>query len=313
MDLFGNFKKTYETLRFNLLLFLPPLILVYLVPVGLGIAAVYVAVPVAFGIATAYAFMPAFALTAKAVSVSVVLVGGTISAIILLLLAIVVYSAVFAGWGYMGRAALVTGKTSFEDFKTGFRNHFVRVILATVITIAVPVFLGFSALASVILIGGQIRRPTLRQLSLVLMRLVTTGKIGRFTPEQLFQGLPSLAKVAAASAIVALFFATLAGVWLLFTLFWIPSIIVSQMSVAQGFSNSVAFVRKNFYTVIGYAGLVIIAVRFTATIFPGLTRVARGYALSTPSALGGVFQVLIQTFFVLLLYAIYIDRTPKRK
>lgn len=313
MDLFANFKKTYETLRSNLLLFFPPLILLYLVPVGLGVAAVYVAVPIAFGIATAYAFMPIFAVTAKAVSASVVVVGGVISAIILLVAAVVVYSTVFAGWGYMSRAALTTGKTSFEDFKTGFRNHFGRVIVATVITISVPILLGLSAIASVILIGGRAKQPTLRQLSLLLLRLITTGRIGNFTPAQLFQGLPSLARLAASSAVVALFFATLAGIWLLFTLFWIPSIIVSQMSIAQGFSNSIAFVRENFYTVIGYAGLVIIAVRFVATIFPGVNGVAKRYVLLTPPALAGVFQVLIEAFFVLLLYAIYIDRTPKTR
>jgi hypothetical protein len=316
MDLFADFRKTYETLRSNLLLFFPPLIFLYLVPVALGIAGVYVFVPVAFGIATAYAFMPVFAVTARAISVSVAVVGGAISAIILLVVAVVVYSAVFAGWGYMSRAALTNGKTSFEDFKTGFRNHFGRVIVATVITLAVPILLGLGALASVIAIGGRIRSPTLRQLSVLLLRLITVRRISNFTPAQVFQMIPILTRFAASSAVVVLFIATLAGIWLLFTLFWIPSIIVSQMGIGQAFANSVSFVRGNFYTVIGYVGILIIAVRFAATIFPGVNGIAKGYVLLNPPALAGVFQVLIEAFFVLLLYAIYIDRTttkPRRK
>jgi len=319
MDLFQNLQKTYETLKANLLLFLPPLIFLYLVPVVLAIATVYVAVPVAFGIATAYLFMPLFAVTAKAVSISIVLVGGTISAIMVVAVTVVVYSTVIAGWGYMSRAALTNGKTSFEDFKTGFRNHFGRVIVATVITITVPILLGLSALASVILMGGKNKYPTVKQFSLLLLRLITAGRINNLTPAQLFQMIPVLAKAAASSAVVVLFFVTLAGIWLLLTLFWIPSIIVSQMGIAQAFANSVSFVRGNFYTVIGYVGLLIIAVRFVATIFPGVNGLAKGYVLLTPPALAGVFQVLIEAFFVLLLYAIYIDRTttttakPRRK
>ena len=309
MDLFANFKKTYETLRGNLLLFLPPLVLLYLVPVGLAVAAVYVAVPLAFGIATAYSFMPIFAVTAKAVSVSVVLAGGAISSGILLIVAVVVYSTVFAGWGYMSRAALTTGKTSFEDFRSGFRNHFGRVIVATVVIIGVPVLLALVALASVVSMGRNASLPTMRQLAILLLRFVTVGRIANFTPAQIFQSLPSFAKLAAGPALAALFFATLIGIWLLCTLFWIPSIIVSQMSIMEGFSNSVAFLRKNFYTVMGYIGLFIIAVRFTATIFPGVNETAKSYVLLTPAALAGVFQVLIEAFFVLLLYAIYIDRT----
>ena len=310
MDLFENFQKTYETLRANLLLFLPPLIFLYLVPVALAVATVYVAVPVAFGIATAYLFMPLFAVTARAVSVSIVLVGGTISAIMVVAVAVVVYSTVFAGWGYMSRAALTNGKTSFEDFKTGFRNHFGRVIVATGVTIAVPILLGLSALVSLILMGGGPKYPTVKQFALLLQGLITTGRISNYTPAQLFQMIPVLAKVAAGSAVAVLVFVTLAGIWLLLTLFWIPSIIVSQMGLAQAFANSVSFVRGNFYTVMGYVGLLIIAVRFVGTIFPGVNGgVAKGYVLFAPPALAGVFQVLIEAFFVLLLYAIYIDRT----
>jgi hypothetical protein len=128
--------------------------------------------------------------------------------------------------------------------------------------------------------------------------------------------IATFTKFAVGVSATVLLFISLAGVWLLFTVFWIPAIVVSDMHLYQALSRSFSFVKENFYTVIGFAGLWIIADRFVGTIFPGSTSVAKGYLIVTPSALGGVFQVLIQAFFVLLLYSIYVDRTkpvPKNR
>ncbi|MEM4251202.1 MAG: hypothetical protein QW828_05165, partial [Candidatus Bathyarchaeia archaeon] len=46
MDLIAEFKRTVEVLRSNLILFLPALIIFYLIPAALLIAAVYVFTPI---------------------------------------------------------------------------------------------------------------------------------------------------------------------------------------------------------------------------------------------------------------------------
>ena len=46
MDIFELMNKSYNILKGNLILFLPPLVLTYLAPVALGIAALFIFVPV---------------------------------------------------------------------------------------------------------------------------------------------------------------------------------------------------------------------------------------------------------------------------
>ena len=304
MDLFENFNKTYQTLRANLLLFLPPLVIMYLVPVALFITGAYV-------------FIPIFAQTAITGSKGIILFGAVVSAIILLVVAFAIYASVFAGWGSMNKSALTSGRTNFEKFKDGFGKYFVRVLGATVMMVGVLAVIGFTAFLSVIAIGGKLGKlssPTTSQVILLVRRALTTGALSSILPINPQSLIASFTKFAVGVSATILFFVTLAGLWLLFTVFWIPAIIVSDMGLFQSLSNSFSFVRENFFTVIGFAGLWIIADRFVGTIFPGSTGLAKGYVIVTPSALGGVFQVLIQAFFVLLLYSIYIDRAkPGRK
>ena len=305
MDLFENFKKTYDTLRVNLLLFLPPLIIAYLIPVALFITA-------------AYAFIPIFAQTARTGSSTIILLGAVISAILLLIAAFVMYASVFVGWGYMNRSALTSGRTNFEKFREGFVKYFFRVLGATVMIVGVLVVIGITAFVSVIAVGGKLGKLSLttNQVILLLRQSLTTGTLSGIPINP--QGLiASSTKFTVGVSATILFFVTLAGVWLLFTTFWIPAIVVSDTSLFHALSQSFTFVKENFYTVIGFVGLWIIADRFARTIFPGSTGVAKGTVIVMPSALGGVFQVLIQAFFILLLYSIYVDRaksapTPKQ-
>jgi len=140
--------------------------------------------------------------------------------------------------------------------------------------------------------------------------LTLQGFVGPLLPEGPLGILVKVVRLAANSAAVVLIFLTLGGLWLLFALFWIPAIIVGDMKVLTALSSSFRFVKRNFYTVIGYIGLYIIADRFTSTIFPGGGGGGggAGFGFAIEPALQGVFQVLIQSFFILMLYAIYIDR-----
>jgi len=301
MDLFGLFSKTYETLKSNLLLFLPPLINIYLIPVALGIAAAYIFIPI-FVVATGTGQL-----------LSGMIAGGLLGLLILGILALVMYSAVFAGWGNMNRFALTRRKTYFGDFKAGFRKYFGRVVAAAVITVVVLLVLALAGLATIISIG----LPVLRR---IMERISGQGLTGPIAGEPL-ETLARVIRLAASSGGVVLVFLTLAGLWLLFTLFWIPAIVVSDLGLFSALSRSFSFVKRNFYTVIGYAGLYIIAERFTRTIFPGGggggggggVGAGYGFGFGIAPALEGVFQVLIQAFFILLLYAIYVDRTRGRR
>lgn len=300
MDLFGLFSRTYDTLKSNLLLFLPPLVNLYLIPVVLGIAAAYVLIPI-FVVATGTGQF-----------LTGVTVGGLLGLLILSILALVMYSAVIAGWGNMNRFALMRRKTYFGDFRSGFEKYFGRVVTAVVITVVVPLVLALAGLATII----SIDLPVLRR---IMERITSPGLTGPIAGEPL-EILERVIKLAASSGGVVLVFLTLAGLWLLFTLFWVPAIVVSDLGVFSALSRSFSFVRRNFYTIIGYAGLYIIAERFTHTIFPGGgggggggVGADYGFGFGIAPALEGVFQVLIQAFFVLLLYAIYIDGTRGRR
>lgn len=301
MDLFGLFSKTYETLKSNLLLFLPPLINLYLIPVALGIAAAYV-------------FIPIFVLVSRTGQLlSGVIVGGLLGLSILGILALVMYSAVFAGWGNMNKFALTRRKTYFGDFKSGFRKYFGRVVAAALITGLVLLVLALAGLATIVSIGLPMLRRTIE-------RIPGQGLTGPIAGEPL-ETLAKVMRLAASSGGMVLIFLTLAGLWLLFTLFWIPAIVVSDLGLLSALSRSVSFVKRNFYTTIGYAGLYIIADRFTRTVFPGGggsgggggIGARYGFGFGIAPALEGVFQVLIQAFFILLLFAIYIDRTRGRR
>ncbi len=301
MDLFALFSKTYHTLKSNVLLFLPPLINIYLIPVALAIAAAYVFVPILV-VATETGRL-----------LSGMAIGVILGLLVLGILALVMYSAVVAGWGNMNRFALTRRKTYFGDFKSGFNKYFGRVVAAVVITVVVLLALALVGLATILSIG----LPWLRR---VVERMPGQGVTAPIAGEPL-EILARVMRFAARSGGVVLGLLTLAGLWLLFTLFWIPAIIVSDLGLFSALSRSFSFVKRNFHTVIGYAGLYIIAERFTRTIFPGGAGggggggigAGYGFGFGIVPALEGVFQVLIQAFFILLLYAIYIDRTRGRR
>jgi hypothetical protein len=113
----------------------------------------------------------------------------------------------------------------------------------------------------------------------------------------------------------------------LFTLTWIQACVIEEVGVLKAIRMSCGFVARNFYAVLGYLGLYIIANGFTAQIFPGggggggwggvlnlpfisLTG-GGGFGFGLPAPLAAVFNLLISTFFTLYLYVIYADRSGK--
>ncbi|MEM4251410.1 MAG: hypothetical protein QW828_06220, partial [Candidatus Bathyarchaeia archaeon] len=101
----------------------------------------------------------------------------------------------------------------------------------------------------------------------------------------------------------------------IFTLFWIQALVMDEAGVFKAIRISVGFVKRNFKTTLGIGGLWIIAQGFTKAIFPGGGMggggPGYGYGFSFPPPLEAIFQLLIATFFTLLLYVVYADRTGK--
>ena len=312
MDIFELMKRSYELLKQNLVLFLPPLVLTYLAPVAMGIAALYILVPV-------------LVIAGNSPTPIISLIGGGVTGgIIILILGVIIFAAIIAGMSNLNKTALLTGETRFEDFKTGVRRYFGRILGGVVLLAVIYLllfFIGVGAAAAMIFsaIKGLLTPELLQQ---------GTPKVFEGGLPKLFElfpkiGWPMLLKtifrVFANFTGVALILITLAALIFIFTLFWIPAAVVDDLGVFKAIRRSVSFVKGNFYTTIGYVGLYIVAQLFTGRIFPGGggggggggPQGGYGFSLVIPPALEAIFQILIVTFFALLLFAIYADRTGK--
>ena len=110
---------------------------------------------------------------------------------------------------------------------------------------------------------------------------------------------------------------TIEALIFIFTLFWIPAVVIDNLGVFSAIRRSISFVKENFYTTIGFFGLYIIAELFTGEIFPGGGGGGGGpgfgFGFAIAPSLEAIFNLLIMTFFVLLLFAIYADRTGQLK
>jgi hypothetical protein len=298
MDLIEAFKKTVDLVRSNLILFLPPLILAYLIPVALALAGLYIFAPILIMAANSPA------------PLSVLGAGSLVAIIVIIVLALLGYAYVLAGWAGMNRNATLTGKTVFSDFWTGTKAYFPR-ILGGIVVLAVLyillVIVGVAATFVVIL-------P-------LVMRFVPTGMtLGGFPP--IPSGLPEISRIIAAlgnTVGVWLVIFTLAGLLFLFTVFWVQSAAIDNVGALSALGRSISFVKNNFKTTLGIAALYIIATGFTDAIFPGGGGGGGGggvggaysFSLVIPAPLQAVFRLLITTFFVLYLFVVYADRTGK--
>ena len=297
-------KRSYEILKNNLLLFLPILVLTYLVPVALGIAALYIFVPVM--VIAGNSPYPILSLIG----------GGFLGGIILAILALVILVAVIAGMANLNKTALLSGKTSFDDFKIGAKKYFTRILVGVIVFTIIYLLIFFVGVGTFIAL-------ILSAIKDLFPSIFTEGGF----PELFEQGFPQIPdglmllktifKIFANFSGVALILITVSALIFIFTLFWIPATVVDDLGVFKAIGRSVSFVKENFYTTIGFIGLYIIAELFTGEIFPGGGGggggAGFGFGFAISPSLEAIFSLLIMTFFVLLSFAIYADRTGKLK
>jgi len=299
MDLIEAFKKTVDLLRSNLILFLPPLVIAYLIPTALALAGLYIFAPI---------------LITAAISPAPLLVlgpGFVVTVLIIIVLAVIAYAYVLAGWALMNKNVTLGGKTVFDDFWSGTKAYFGRIlggIVVLAVIYIVLIILGIVATFAVFL-------------PLIIRFAPTAVAPGAFPTFP--SGVPEISRIIAAigSTIgVWLLIGTLSGLVFLFTLFWVQSVALDDVGALSGLERSVSFVKKNFKTTLGIAALYIIATGFTGAIFPGggggggggTGATSYGFSLIIPAPLEAIFRLLITTFFMLYMFMVYADKTGKR-
>jgi hypothetical protein len=296
MDLIESFKRTAELLRSNLILFLPPLILAYLIPVALALAGLYI-------------FAPMLIATANSPDPLLVLVPGSVVAIaVIIVLALLGYAYVLAGWAGMNRNATLTGRTVFNDFWTGTKAYFGKILGGIVVLLVIYLLLivvGVAATFAVVLPLVMGFQPI----------SITPGGFPTIP-----SGLPEISRIIAAvgnTLGVWLVIITFTGLVFLFTLFWVQSVALDDVGAPRALGRSISFVKNNFKTTLGIAALYVIATGFTQAIFPGGGGGGGGaggaysFSLVIPAPLQAIFQLLITTFFMLYMFVVYTDRTRK--
>ncbi|WP_455363326.1 DUF7847 domain-containing protein [[Eubacterium] cellulosolvens] len=298
MDLIEAFKRTVDLLRSNLILFLPPLFVAYLIPAGLALAGLYIFAPIL--IVTANSPAP----------LSVLMPGSVVAAAIIIVLALLAYAYVLAGWAGMNRNTTIAGKTVFEDFWAGAKAYFGRILGGIVVLAVIYIVLAIVGIAA-----------TFAVILPLVMRFLPTGVTPGALPP-IPSGLPEISRIIAAignTAGVWLVITTLAGLVFLFTLFWVQSAALDDVGALRALGRSMSFVKSNFKTTLGIAALYIIATAFTGDIFPGGggggggggADGGYGFSLIIPAPLEAVFRLLITTFFMLYMFVVYADKTGK--
>lgn len=294
MDLIEAFKRTVELLRSNLILFLPPLIISYLIPTALALAALYILAPVLIVAAN----------SPSPLSVLVLVPGFAVAVFILVILGLIAYAYVLAGWVGMNKNVTLAGKTTFGDFWAGTKAYSGRILGGIVVLAVIYITL--------VLVGVA---GTFAVLLPLIMRYVPalTGAGGIPTPEP--PPIQQIIAVFGNTFGVWLIIVTLTGLVFLFTVFWVQSAALDNVGPLRAFRRSISFVKNNFMTTLGIAALYIIATGFTGAIFPGGgggggggQNAGFGFSLVIPPPLEAIFRLLITTFFMLYMFLVYADK-----
>lgn len=304
MDLSDLIKETFNLLKSNLILFLPPLVIAYLVPVILGVVAILVFVP----IVVAAANYPNF--------LSALMSGAIVGGIIMVVVAITLWIGILAGQANMNKKVVLTGKTSFVDFSEGFRKYFARILVGHIVVFIIYLALMVYLLLIFMGVGFVLPAvpPTIQDLTRTLSEV---GWNLMAVPTSLW--LDTLRLIARFSVVV-LSLAIVSFLVYMFTLPWIQACVIDDVGILKAIRTSVGFVARNFYTMLGYIGLYIIALSFAGRLFPWagipalpFTSLTGGLGLGFGilGSIGAVVTLLIMTFFTLLLYVVYADRTGK--
>jgi hypothetical protein len=296
LDLIELFKRTVELLRSNLILFLPPLVLAYLMPTALALAGLYI-------------FAPMLVVAANAPApLSVLLPGSVVAIAAVIILALLAYAYVLAGWAEMNKNTTLTGRTVFNDFWAGTKMYFGRVLVGVIV-------LAVSYLA---LVGVGLAATFVVILPLIMSFLPTGGGASPSIPS----AMPEISRIISAfgnTLGIWLVILTFVGLVFLFTVFWVQSAVIDNVGALRALGRSVSFVKGNFKTTLGIAALYIIATGFTGAIFPGggggggggAAAGGYGFSMVIPAPLQAIFRLLITTFFMLYLFTIYADKTGK--
>jgi len=298
MDLIESFKRSVELLRSNIVLFLPPLILAYLIPAALALGGLYLLAPMLIAAANSPA------------PLSVLGPGSVLVIAVIIVLALVGYAYVLAGWAGMNRNATLTGRTVFNDFWAGIKAYFGRILGGIVVLAVIYLILAIVGVAA-----------TFAVILPLVMRFEPTGMMPGGFPT-IPTSLPEFSRIIAAvgnTVGVWLAIITLGGLVFFFTLFWIQSVAIDDVGALSALGRSVSFVKNNFKTTLGLAALYIIATGFTQAIFPGGGGGGGGggvggaysFSLIVPAPLQAIFHLLITTFFMLYMFVIYADRTGR--
>lgn len=175
------------------------------------------------------------------------------------MVAITLWIGILAGQANLNKKVVLTGKTSFDDFREGVRKYFARILgghivlfLIYLLLILIGVGLGFLLVLTTI----QDIAQRVLEVKWDLTAVPLTFWLEALKPMARFSG-------------VALGLVTIGFLVYLFTLLWIQACVIEEVGVLKAIRMSCGFVAKNFYTAIGYLGLYIIANGFTSRIFPG--------------------------------------------
>lgn len=298
MDLIEAFKRTVELLRSNLILFLPPLILAYLIPTALALVGLYIFTPILITAANSPA------------PLSVLGSGVLVAIAVIIILAVIAYAYVLAGWAAMNKNVALNGKTVFNDFWSGTKMYLGRIfggIVILAVIYIVLVILGIVATFAVLL-------PLIIRFIPGAFPLVPPG----------YPAVPDISQIIAAvgnTIGVWLVVVTLAGLVFLFTVFWVQSAALDDVGAFGALGRSISFVKNNFATTLGIAALYIIATGFSGAIFPGggggggggAPTGGYGFSLVIPAPLEAIFRLLITTFFMLYMFVVYADKKEKAR
>jgi len=301
VDLVSLVRRSVDILRDNWILLAPTLIVHFAVPVIVMIAAALVVIPA----------IAVYLSSGGAVSVLPLV---AVTGVVVVVVALIIVSFALAGQGYMNRRVALGEKTSMGDFLLGGRRYFAKVfgallLLGILFGLPVVVLLGV-ALTAV----GPIAPVSLG-------RMPETAREWTVAFTTVTPRFPILL-LSLASTIFVVGLVEL-GVYML-TLPWLQAVVVEEAGLIGSFVRCFGFVRRNILSTLGYAGLKILVGGLIGGLFaipfmsmPLLAAFPRRMAstpyLPTTSAGVGliafVANILIATFFTLLLFVMYVDRT----
>ncbi|MGQ9543758.1 MAG: DUF7847 domain-containing protein [Candidatus Bathyarchaeia archaeon] len=296
MDVISESRRAAEILRSNLILFLPSIITFYLIPIIILIGAVYTLTPIIYVILKTQS---------EPSTLHYGLIFGFTVAIVL---AALTYIYVLSGAANMNKKAVLTGSTSMSDFWEGCDKYFIKILAGSLLLAAVYV--------AIILVGFMLTLAltlpyVLRLSPLKLTRLQPGSILKMFEDTSLLEAL----RVLIDPIILWLILSTCMGLLFIFTLFWVQALVIDDVGVLRAVRLSVKFVKKNIKATLGIASLWLISQGLVNASSPwvwfGGGPSGCSYWFNIPPVLPVLLQPVIATFFTLLLYVSYIDRTGR--